>query len=208
MLEELLGSKSRALVIGALLVAPERTLHLRAIARAAGGSVSSAQREIERLETMGLVDVQVDERGRKQVALVPEHPFADPLASMLAADPKAQYRARSSAVSGLDPRVALTLEGWVDDIVAGFDPVRIVLFGSHARGAAGPESDVDLLVQLPQVVDKTETAVEIKTAVGPRTLALDVVLTDAADIERQRGRKASVVNTALAEGTVIYARPA
>jgi predicted nucleotidyltransferase len=31
-------------------------------------------------------------------------------------------------------------------IVRGFAPERVILFGSHARGDAGPHSDVDLLV--------------------------------------------------------------
>jgi predicted nucleotidyltransferase len=34
-------------------------------------------------------------------------------------------------------------------IVKWFGPERIVLFGSHARGDAGPDSDVDLLVVMP-----------------------------------------------------------
>ena len=34
-------------------------------------------------------------------------------------------------------------------IVRRFDPDRIILFGSHARGQAGPDSDVDLLVIMP-----------------------------------------------------------
>ena len=33
-------------------------------------------------------------------------------------------------------------------VVAYFDPVRVILFGSHARGEAGPDSDYDLLVVL------------------------------------------------------------
>ena len=34
----------------------------------------------------------------------------------------------------------------VNRILEHFDPDRIILFGSHARGEAGPDSDVDLLV--------------------------------------------------------------
>ena len=33
----------------------------------------------------------------------------------------------------------------IEQIVRDFHPLQIVLFGSHARGDAGPESDVDLL---------------------------------------------------------------
>lgn len=34
----------------------------------------------------------------------------------------------------------------VDHIATTFRPARIILFGSHASGTAGPDSDVDLLV--------------------------------------------------------------
>lgn len=34
----------------------------------------------------------------------------------------------------------------VDHVVDGFDPARVIVFGPVARGEAGAESDVDLLV--------------------------------------------------------------
>ncbi len=39
-----------------------------------------------------------------------------------------------------------TIQHMVDRIVQRFHPVRVILFGSHARGTARPDSDVDLLV--------------------------------------------------------------
>jgi len=44
----------------------------------------------------------------------------------------------------------------VDRIVAEFDPVKIILFGSLSRGDEDRDSDIDLLVILPQVDDKLE----------------------------------------------------
>jgi predicted nucleotidyltransferase len=44
-------------------------------------------------------------------------------------------------------------------IVREYDPVKIILFGSHARGEAGPDSDIDVLVVLPEVANKRQTAV-------------------------------------------------
>ncbi|MGE5483345.1 MAG: nucleotidyltransferase domain-containing protein [Bacteroidota bacterium] len=48
-----------------------------------------------------------------------------------------------------------TLVEWVPDIVSRlvqrFDPEKIILFGSVARGETGRDSDVDLLVVLPEV---------------------------------------------------------
>jgi predicted nucleotidyltransferase len=34
----------------------------------------------------------------------------------------------------------------IDRIVEGYDPERIIVFGSYARGDATPESDLDVLV--------------------------------------------------------------
>jgi predicted nucleotidyltransferase len=39
-------------------------------------------------------------------------------------------------------------------IVRDFQPLRIILFGSHARGDVSPDRDIDFLVVLPHVIDK------------------------------------------------------
>ncbi|MBH0185097.1 MAG: nucleotidyltransferase domain-containing protein [Nitrospira sp.] len=46
-------------------------------------------------------------------------------------------------------------------IVERFHPERVILFGSHARGTAGPQSDVDLLVVMQAQGSKRRCAVEI-----------------------------------------------
>src|SRR2546422_6574109 len=50
-----------------------------------------------------------------------------------------------------DPKVTadLALAEIVRRLVAAFQPERIYLFGSKARGEAGPDSDYDLLVFVP-----------------------------------------------------------
>ncbi|MGH8908613.1 MAG: nucleotidyltransferase domain-containing protein [Egibacteraceae bacterium] len=55
-------------------------------------------------------------------------------------DGKARYNGR-----GLTEWVSVA----VADLVVAADPLRIVLFGSVARGDDGPDSDLDLLVVLP-----------------------------------------------------------
>lgn len=208
MLAELLGSKPRARIIATLLIAPDRRAHLRALVRAAGGSVASAQREIERLEDMGLVTSAIDERGRRQVALVEDHPFAEPLQGMLAADPRAQYEVRSAAIPSLDPEVDAALLGAVDRIVSGFAPLRIVLFGSQANGTAGIDSDLDLLVVLPHVVDMRRDAVAIRSAVGTIGRGVDVVPTDLERVADAWTQGESVITDALRTGVTLYDRTA
>jgi predicted nucleotidyltransferase len=208
MLDELLGSKTRAKMIAALLVAPEGHLHLRALVRAAGGSVAGVQREVARLETMGLVTSERDERGRRQIQLVADHAFTGPLGELLAADPRAQYEARIAAIEHLDPRVAEALSGYVDAIVTGFDPIRIVLFGSQVRGTADQDSDIDLLVVLPKVENDQRAMQALRTALPRTGVPVDVIPTDPRRVEKAKTMMASVVRDAIEEGEVVYERPA
>lgn len=206
MLAELLGSKSRARIIAALLAAPGGRMHLRALVRASGGSVASVQRELERLEGMGLVTSHADVSGKRQVELVADHPFTAPLEGMLAADPRTQYEVRSSAVPGLDPEVDAALESALEAIVARFEPVKVVLFGSQASGTASPESDIDLLVVLPEVKDAARAATALRAAIGPVGRGVDVVPVDLEHADAAISRRISVVRDALATGVTLYER--
>src|SRR6185295_17603357 len=62
-------------------------------------------------------------------------------------------------------------------IVRQFRPERIILFGSHARGDAGPDSDVDLLVVMPVEGSRREKAVEIGVALHDIRLPKDIIVT-------------------------------
>lgn len=106
-----------------------------------------------------------------------------------------------------------TLEEWlpeaVERIVAGFDPLRVILFGSLARGKAGYDSDVDLLVVFEHVEweNKHELAVEIRRAIAEVPIPVDVIVTDADEIERRGHIVGTVLRPALREGRVVYERP-
>ena len=54
-------------------------------------------------------------------------------------------------------------------IVEEFDPHKIVLFGSYARGLAGPDSDVDLLVVMPVRDSRRQQTVAIRTRLIARS---------------------------------------
>jgi predicted nucleotidyltransferase len=69
------------------------------------------------------------------------------------------------------------MQTMTDRIVRDFHPLQIILFGSHARGDAGPESDIDLLVVLPQVANKRLAAVAIRRALADLPVCKDIVVT-------------------------------
>lgn len=76
-----------------------------------------------------------------------------------------------------DPERAEHIRKMADRIATQFQPLQITLFGSFARGDQHPDSDVDLLVVLPEVEDKHKAASDIGCAVADIPLATDIVVT-------------------------------
>lgn len=99
-------------------------------------------------------------------------------------------------------------EEMVQRIVTGFDPLSVVLFGSHARGEATRNSDVDLLVVMPasSVPDNHSVTVEILRALKDVPVPKDVVVTTPEEIERRGDLVGDVLRPALREGKVLYER--
>ena len=93
-----------------------------------------------------------------------------------------------------------------DRIVRRFRPLRVIVFGSHARGEAGPESDVDLLVVLPACTDKRQATVEILRVLSDMEVSKDVVVTTPDEISRRGDLVGTVLRPALREGRVVYER--
>jgi len=91
-------------------------------------------------------------------------------------------------------------------IVSMFHPLRLILFGSHARGTAGPDSDIDLLVVLPHAPDKRRAAVEIRRALADLPVAKDIIVTTPEEIRRRGDLVGSVLRPALREGKVLFER--
>ena len=91
-------------------------------------------------------------------------------------------------------------------IVRDFSPLRVILFGSHARGEAGPHSDIDLLVVLSEVADKRQTTIEILRALRDRLIPTDIVVTTPDEITRRGDLIGTVLRPALREGKVLYER--
>lgn len=95
----------------------------------------------------------------------------------------------------------------VDRIVSGFRPSRVVLFGSHARGAATEWSDLDLLVILPNGTDKRDSAIEIRRTLGDLPVCKDIVVATPEEVARRGHMVGSLLRSALREGKVLYERP-
>ena len=92
-------------------------------------------------------------------------------------------------------------------IVERFDPERIVLFGSRARGEARGDSDLDLFVEMQTDRPPPERAIEVAAIFGLRRWPLDVVVYTPAEVERLRRVRGTLLSIIEAEGKLLYARP-
>lgn len=99
-----------------------------------------------------------------------------------------------------------TIKQMVKRIVERFNPDQVILFGSHARGTAGPDSDVDLLVVMPFAGSRREKAVEIGVALHGIGVPKDIVVTTPEDFEWRKEIPGTIERPAALEGKVLYAR--
>jgi predicted nucleotidyltransferase len=92
-----------------------------------------------------------------------------------------------------------------------FEPERIILFGSHARGEAGPDSDIDLLVIMPLKNarrDKAGVEVAMRLAVHDIKHPKDIIVMTPQEVEQQQRLPGNIARPALQEGKTLYARRA
>lgn len=83
-------------------------------------------------------------------------------------------------------------------------PERIILFGSAARGEAGPGSDLDLLVIKPGRYHRGRLTEDIYLSLIGVGRAVDVIVVTPEDIERYQDVPGLVIGPALREGQTIY----
>ena len=76
------------------------------------------------------------------------------------------------------------IENLAAQIARRFRPERIILFGSHAYGTPTPDSDVDLLVVIPDDGNPLRKAAEIRSAVDDR-FPLDILVRDPQELQRR-----------------------
>ena len=82
-------------------------------------------------------------------------------------------------------------------------PTSVVLFGSHARGDAGPSSDVDLMVIEDGLRDWAAESVRLRRLVRRSALLrkpVDLVVMSRADYRKWRGHFGTVQHEAEREG--------
>ncbi|MEY4704847.1 MAG: hypothetical protein RL042_1049 [Nitrospirota bacterium] len=101
---------------------------------------------------------------------------------------------------------ATLLDHVTKTIVERFHPKRIMVFGSHARGDAGPDSDLDLFVEMETPRRPPDRAIEVSEIFGLRSWPMDIVVYTPEEVRRLRHVNGTLLSVIEKEGKVLYER--
>jgi predicted nucleotidyltransferase len=99
-----------------------------------------------------------------------------------------------------------TIQDIVNVITTRLSPRRVILFGSYARGEAGPDSDLDLFVELDPPLPARGRSSVIKELFDPYPGPMDIVVYSPDEVAYWKQAPASLVASVLREGKVLYER--
>ena len=103
------------------------------------------------------------------------------------------------------PLAPAALDHLIQRITSAVYPLRIILFGSAARGEAGTESDLDFLVVMPEGTHRRHTAQLLYRCTRGAGVPLDFLVATPGDLEKHRDHIGLVYRSILAEGRELYA---
>lgn len=97
------------------------------------------------------------------------------------------------------------LDEIVGRVTKAVKPLRIILFGSAARGETHKYSDVDLLVVMPDGTHRRRASRQVFKALRGIGVAKDVIVVTEQDIVEHSSNPSLVLKPALEEGKLLYA---
>jgi predicted nucleotidyltransferase len=99
------------------------------------------------------------------------------------------------------PPTQADIQRVVDLVVEAVQPLRVVLFGSQARGDTRPESDIDLMVVMPDGVRRLDVAKQLYDLGVPR---VEFVVTTPELYERRKASPGLVYRSIERDGHELY----
>ena len=98
-----------------------------------------------------------------------------------------------------------TLDKVVRGIVDLVHPLRIVLFGSAVRGEMTSDSDLDVLVVVPDGMHRRRTAQMLYRRMPSVGVPVEFIVATTADLEKHKNNVGLIYRQVLKEGREIYA---
>lgn len=110
----------------------------------------------------------------------------------------------SASVITIDPRISAIASG----IAAAIPEGQVRLFGSRARGTARPDSDVDLLITVPDHWlagrDRVRMLGALWCQYSSHRLPLDLLLYSESEVSQRQQYRSAVTTQAYEEGILLH----
>ena len=84
------------------------------------------------------------------------------------------------------------------------NPVRIILFGSYARGDMNETSDLDFLVVEKEIKARRMETVRLRDVLSPLRIPVDVLIVSEKSYNEWKDSPGTVIYEAAIEGKVVY----
>ncbi len=95
------------------------------------------------------------------------------------------------------------IEDFTLRVVSEFQPMRVLLFGSYARGEQNANSDVDLLIIMPFIGRSAVKSAEIRLRTRPM-FPVDLIVRTPGAVEKRIAMGDGFIRDAIEHGKVLY----
>jgi len=83
---------------------------------------------------------------------------------------------------------------------------QVILFGSHARGEANENSDVDFMIIAESKLPRFKRSRKLYKLFQPYPFSMDLLVYTPQEVEKGKKSRLSFVSTVLKEGKALYVR--
>ncbi|HPM12870.1 MAG TPA: nucleotidyltransferase domain-containing protein [Bacteroidales bacterium] len=96
----------------------------------------------------------------------------------------------------------------VNKIAEGYNPEKIILFGSYAKGTANEDSDVDLLVIKDSNIPRPERTFQVRKMLYGMMIPIDILVYTPIEIKESQKSNLHFLHEVLSTGKIVYERNA
>jgi predicted nucleotidyltransferase len=94
----------------------------------------------------------------------------------------------------------------VNRIAFGFNPDKIILFGSYAAGNPDHDSDIDLLIIKDTDLPRHKRSFDIQKLLRGSMIPIDILVYTQKEFEQEQHNKYSFISSAIKTSKVLYER--
>jgi uncharacterized protein len=94
----------------------------------------------------------------------------------------------------------------IKKIASGYNPEKIILFGSYASGTATEDSDIDIFVIKDSELPRPQRTMQLRRMLLGSQIPMDIIVYTPSEVDKEKEEKHSFVYTVLNSGKTVYER--